>query len=499
MRGAALLVALLVLPPTAGGDERRRPNVLLAITDDQSWMHTGANGDPAVATPAFDRVAREGVNFVHAFCAAPSCTPSRGALLTGQAMWRLREGGTLHGSLPADLPVYPRLLEDAGWFVGFTGKGWGPGDLGAGGRTERPEGARYAAHRLETPRPGMSRLDYAANFEAFLEDVPDGAPFCFWFGASEPHRGYEEGGAVRRGRSLEDARLPASLPDHPVVRSDVLDYLAEIERFDRDLATMLATLEERGLLDDTIVVVTSDHGMPFPRAKTTLYDEGTRVPLAIRWPAGASGGRTVEDFVSLTDLAPTFLGAAGVAVPGDMTGRSLLPVLRSEASGVVDATRDHVVIGIERHTVARSDARGYPSRALRERGFLYVRNLGPSRWPAGDPPPFEMTPGRVYGDIDGGPTKRLLLAEKDGAAARCFALSCARRPAEELYALADDPGQLVNVAGDARYAETLARLRARLSAALIETGDPRMAGELPWDAYPYHAGYLKTQKERGPR
>lgn len=490
-RMPACLLALALAPMAKGavGGEDTRPNVLFAISDDQSWMHTGANGDGATRTPAFDRIASEGVRFTHAFTAAPSCTPSRGAILTGQAMWRLREGAVLHGSLPPDLPVYPRLLEAAGYFVGFTGKGWGPGDVMAAGRTERPEGQSYSKRKHARRTPGTSPVDYAANFADFLADRPDGHPFCFWYGAYEPHRGYDAGAGLRAGKARGDARLPASLPAVPVVQGDVLDYTVEIEHFDEHLGRMLAMLEAAGQLERTLVIVTSDHGMPFPRAKANLYDEGTRVPLAARWPGRIPGGRVVTDFVSLTDLAPTFLEAAGVSVPPEMTGRSLLGVLASEQSGRIDPKRDHAVIGIEQHVPGRAGFVGYPARALRTERFLYVRNFEPERWPAGDPPPFAITPGRHYADADDGPSKAFLTANAAEHAA-LFELAFGRRPEEELFDLARDPGQLVNVAGEERYAEELARLAARLLAHLAATGDPRVRGEAPWERYPVHAGYL---------
>ncbi|MHC4464672.1 MAG: sulfatase-like hydrolase/transferase, partial [Planctomycetota bacterium] len=149
---------------SAGEKFAKRPNILFCISDDQSWVHAGVYGDKVVKTPNFDRIAAEGVLFTHAFCAAPSCTPSRGAILTGQNIWRLEEGGLLLGTLPAKFQVYTELLEAAGYHVGFTRKGWSPGQVKPSGRTQNPAGRRYK------------------NFKQFIEARPEGQPFCFWFG-----------------------------------------------------------------------------------------------------------------------------------------------------------------------------------------------------------------------------------------------------------------------------------------------------------------------------
>src|SRR5688572_20228760 len=420
-----------------------RPNILLCIADDASWHHFGANGDQVVRTPNFDRVAREGVNFRNAFCSSPSCTPSRGALLTGQHFWRLEDGGNLWSRWPNKFAVYPDLLAKAGYQIGLKGKGWGPGDIKFGGRQHNPAG------------PAVK------DFATFLKSVPEGKPFCFWFGSTDPHRMYARGTVVSSELKIEDVQVPPYLPDTPAVRSDMLDYYFEIERFDREIGEMLKLLEDRGALDNTLVVITSDNGWPFPRGKATCYDAGTRMPLAVRWPARVKGGRTVDDFVSHTDLAPTFLEAAGLTPPPEMTGKSLLPLLASGKSGQVEAERDKMFFGRERHASVRAGNVGYPVRAIRTADFLYLRNYEPERWPAGDPP--------LYGDVDqhldiaGSPSKQALVEHHGSAAAkRRFDLAFGKRPAEELYDLRADPWQMTNVAGEAPFAAAKEKLRAEL-------------------------------------
>ncbi len=439
-----------------------RPNLLFCIADDLSWAHTGAMGDPVVRTPMFDRVAEEGVLFTHCFCSAPSCTPSRGAILTGRNFWELDAGALLWSTLSTRFTVYPDLLAEAGYFVGLTRKGWGPGDAKAGGWTRNPTG------------PGFK------TFADFLQARPEGQPFCFWFGSQDPHRPYEVGSGVARGMDPDAVRLPPFLPDVPEVRSDICDYYFEAERYDREIGEMLALLEARGELDNTLVVITSDNGMPFPRAKTNLYDFGTRMPLAVRWPARVPAGRRVTDFIGHIDLAPTFLEACGLEAPPEMSGRSFLNVLTSTREGRVDPRRDCVFTGRERH-VRHSDGGGYPCRAIRTDQYLYIRNLKPERWPAGEPD--------GYGDVDGGPTKTYMLEHRDEeGVARYFELGFGRRPGEELYDLRSDPNQLTNVADQPAYAAIRQALRARLEGRMRSTGDRRLTGGAEmWEALPYYA------------
>jgi len=449
----------------------RRPNILLAISDDQSWRDAGAYGHPTIQTPAFDRVAREGVLFSHGYCPAPQCSPSRAALLTGRNIWQLEEAGTQASIFPARFQVYPDLLEEAGYRVGYTGKAWAPGRWAEGGWKRNPAGDMFNERQLSPPTSGISKIDYVGNFHDFLATRRDGQPFCFWFGCCEPHRLYEHGSGVRSGKKPADCDVPTFLPDAEIVRWDLLDYELEIEWFDAQLARMTRILEERGELEDTLIAVTSDNGMPFPRAKANLYEFGCRVPLAMRWDARMPPGAVVDDLVSLIDLAPTFLEAAGLPVPSEMTGRSLLPTLLSGRSGRVEAAGDFVFTGKERHNHARFDDLGYPCRAVRSRDFLYIRNLAPDRWPLGDPPGFYC-----HTTMDCPPKKYILERREQPDVAPFFRQTYARRAAEELYAVEQDLGCLNNVAGDPEHASTLQALRRLLDERLTAQGDPRLLG-----------------------
>lgn len=468
------LVALCLVASAAGQGQPSapaapQPNILFAIADDWSAPHAGAYGDRTVRTPVFDRIAREGALFTRAFTAAPSCTPSRAAILTGQAVHLLKEGGNLHGFLPAEFTVFPDVLRKSGYAIGYTGKGWGPGRTEPAGRPHNPAGPQFK------------------SFDDFLRERKEGQPFYFWFGSTDPHRPYDAGSGRKAGLSPATVDVPSFLPDTPEVRDDILDYYAEVERFDSDLGRLLDALERIGELDNTLVIVTSDNGMPFPRAKATLYDSGTHMPLAMRWPKGIPAKTTVEAFVSLTDVAPTVLEAAGLKPLEAMTGRTVLPLVR----GGQQPDRDRVFVERERHAQVRRGDLSFPARGIRTADYLYIRNFRPDRWPAGDPEMvFSVGP---FGDIDGGPSKTLLLDRRsDPAIEPFFTLATARRPAEELYALKSDPHQLKNVAGHAEHAAAQKRLRTELDTWLRETGDPRISSDDDrWDRYPYYGGPAK--------
>jgi arylsulfatase A-like enzyme len=420
-------------------------------------------GDKVIKTPVFDRVAREGMLFTHAFSAAPSCTASRASILTGQAPHRLEQGANLHGFLPAKFPVYPELLEKSGYAVGFSGKGWGPGNFQAGGRTRNPAGRNFK------------------NFADFLQAVPPGQPFCFWFGSHDPHRAYQKDSGVKSGMKPEEVFVPPYLPDTTEVRNDILDYYYASQRFDRDTGELLKLLEERGLSQNTLVVISGDNGWPFPRGKANLYDAGTRQPLAVRWPGRVKAGGTSDAFVSLTDLCPTFLEAAGLKPLPEMTGQSLLGLLQ----GKHQAGRDAVFAERERHANVRQGDLSYPARAICTKEFLYIRNFRPERWPAGDPEKWKAV--GPFGDCDNGPSKEFILEHRDQPqVAKIFQLAFDKRPAEELYDLAKDPYELNNVASTAEYAKARTKVRQSLEDWLRKTGDPRMMNDDDrWDGFAY--------------
>lgn len=463
-----MVICIIGLIHSVGIAETKRPNILFAFADDWGWPHAGAYGDPVVLTPTFDRLAREGVLFQHAYISSPSCTPSRASLLTGQHFWRLEGAANLWSVFPDRFETFPERLEKAGYHTGSRHKAWGPG-------------------RTETEGRNPTGTPDQPPFPEFLAQRPEGKPFCFWLGTTDPHRPFRRGAGEKSGMDLSKIKLFPHFPDAPEVRGDVADYYFEVQRFDRVVGEAIAALEEAGELDNTIIVMSGDHGMPFPRCKGNNYDSGARVPLAIRWPARIAGGGVVTDFVSLIDLAPTFYEAAGLSIPDDVNGGSLFALL----AGTDSRDRSYILHGRERHAPGQEapDQGGYPIRAIRTRDFLYLHNFRPDRWPAGTPHYEKATiPGAWYADCDNGPTKTYMVEHRDQDVAhrRLYDLSFAKRPAEELYDLRKDPDQLVNVAGDPAYAKTKRELKARLFAELKLADDPRVTGQGPdFDSFDY--------------
>ncbi len=485
---AVLFFALATV--SARGDDR--PNILLAIADDWSFGHAGAYGCDWIDTPNFDRVAKEGILFRRAYTPNAKCAPSRATILTGRYSWQLEEAGNHMCIFPAKFGGYVERLAADGYVAGFTGKGWGPGIANdASGKPRAITGKAYTRRSATPPAKGISRNDYAANFEDFLGETPEGEPWVFWYGTTEPHRGYEYQSGVRLGKKLGDIdRVPNYWPDNEVVRHDMLDYAIEVEHYDTHLGRILDALETAGQLDNTLIVATSDHGMPFPRVKGQAYADSNHIPLAIRWPRGIAGsGRVVDDFVNFADLAPTFLQAAKIDNPGPImqpiSGQSLLDIFSSPGSGIIQPERDHVLVGKERHDIGRPNAGGYPIRGICQGDWLYLRNYETDRWPAGNPE-------TGYLNCDASPTKTEILQMRRGAEAQSspvdvYWLSAfGKRPAEELYDLKDDPDCLNNLAESAVHDSTKAKLRSRMIAELTEQGDPRMSGNGSiFDSYPY--------------
>lgn len=459
---ACCVLANMVSPGPADADER--PNIMFCIADDWGWPHAGAYNDPVVKTPAFDRIAKEGLLFEHAFISSPSCTPSRNAILTGQFHWRLGHAGNLHSILDTKHKTYPHLLADAGYFIGSWRKSWGPGKADNWNDTKHgfPSGKKY------------NEMD--EFFEAWEKNRDK--PFCFWLGASDPHRGYKLNSGRESGMDISKIKLFDHYPDSETVRSDVADYYFEVQRFDSDVERALTKLEELKVLDNTIVVMTGDHGMPFPRCKANLYDSGARVPMAVRWPKTIKPGRVVTDFVSTTDLGPTFLEAAGLKAPAEMTGKSWMNIFESSESGRIDASRDYVLTGKERHVPCQEKGTpgGTPMRAIRTDGYLLIHNYEPDRWPAGTPDYKNAhIPGCWIGDCDNGPTKTYMVdnKDKDEEHRRKYDLAFGKRPEFELYDVSKDKCQLNNVANLPEYAQIKTDLLQKLASQLASSGDPR--------------------------
>jgi len=468
------LLTLVFLFSCKSEQKQERPNILLLMSDNQSWNHMGAYGDTVIKTPNIDTIATEGMRFNNAFCNSPSCTPARAAMLTGQDIWRIEEGANLWGILPIKFEVFPDLLEKAGYRVGFDGKGWGPGSYEANGRTRNPGGNKYA------------------NFAEFIKNKKKGEPWSYWFNSLHPHRPYEVGSGEKAGIDLAKITVPGYLPDTKDVRIDIADYYAAIQTFDQEVGEIKQQLKESGELENTIIIVCSDNGWQMPRGLANLYDFGTRVPLIISWPEKFKTNAVTDDLVTLLDFAPTFLTLAKAEVPSYMTGKSLLPIVEKGSEN--PSPRDFVVLARERHAFVRQHGLGYPGRAIRTPDYLYIKNYEPSRWPAGDPP--------LYGDVDPymlnypGPAKfNILLYKDDPKIKQSFDLAFAKRPAEELFDIVNDPDQMHNLAYDNNYKKVKEELSTKMVTYLKETNDPReTGGKIIWDKTDYFSEIDKTPK-----
>lgn len=471
-----------------------RPNILFVIADDASWASFGAYGCEWIKTPAFDKVAKEGLLFSNAYTPNAKCAPSRACVLTGRNSWQLEEAGNHSAYFPAKFKTYAEALGEHGYFTGSVAKGWLPGNAGKiNGKPRELAGKKYNEIRTKAPTTGISDVDYAANFEVFLKEKPKDQPFCFWFGSHEPHRSYEFGSGRNKGGLLPGniRSVPAFWPDVDTVRTDMLDYGYEVEHFDQHLQKMLNLLEERGELDNTIIVVTSDNGMPFPRIKGNQYEYASHMPLAIMWPKGIKRpGRVVNDYVSFIDLAPTFLELGGISAAKagmqPITGKSLTDILFSDKSGTVNQNRNYTLVGQERHDVGRPNDEGYPIRGIVKDGYMYLRNYKTDRWPMGNPE-------TGYLNTDGSPTKTFILNTRRQHGNWYFwQLNFGKRYAEELYDIQNDPYCMSNLAADKKHSVLKEKLNSFMVQKLLEQKDPRMLGNGDvFDNYEY-AGDVKN-------
>jgi len=534
MRLPALLLCLFAASAVAADTER--PNILFFFADDwgrfariyaEHGRTAGTNG--LLKTPNLDRLAKSGVLFRNAHVNAPSCTPCRSSLLSGQHFWRTGRGAILQGAVwDETIPTYPLLLRDAGYHLGKSYKVWSPGspaDAPYGGQQHAFEKSGRAFNNFSenatdlvakgaTAEAARGKLleEVRGNFRAMLAAKAAGQPFAYWFGPTNTHRAWVRGSGQKLWGLDPDAlkgKLPAFLPDVPVVREDLADYLGEVQALDAAMGVLLEELDRAGERSKTLIAVSGDHGAPgFPHGKCNLYGFGTGVSLILSGP-GIKGGRVVDDMVSLPDLAPTFLEAGGVKPPAVMTGRSLWNVLRSERQGLVDPARTWVVAGRERHVeIARPDYTPYPQRVLRTLDHALIVNFKPERWPLGDhyrldgkdEPTFDEVAQTTFvtlPDDDAGPTKAWFVgARKSPEWSAQFDKFYGRRPMFELYDLRKDPDEMNNVAEEPAYTAVRKEMTERLFTILRETGDPRMTEDGKYFETPPLAGPLPKQEQK---
>jgi arylsulfatase A-like enzyme len=452
-----------------------RPNILICIADDASFDHLDP-GCEWVKTPGFDMVAEQGILFSNAYTPNAKSAPSRACLLTGRNPWQLKEAANHFCFFPAEYKTFPEVLGENGYYVGFTGKGWSPGDPGSvDGKPRELTGRPWNRIKTNPPAKYISNVDYASNFREFLKQKPAEGPFCFWYGGFEPHRKYEYGSSIKAGKKTTDIdSVPGFLPDVEEVRIDMLDYALELEYFDLHLMRIIDILKESGEFDNTLIIVTSDNGMPFPRAKSDEYEYSNHMPMAVMWKKGMKGhGRRCDQYISFIDIAPTLLDIAGINWKNSgmqpSPGRSIRPLLLDKR--MRKPFNETILIGKERHDVGRPDDYGYPIRGIIWDGYLYLRNYRPDLWPAGNPE-------TGYPTVAGSPSKTAVLNTRHNRLQQQFwEWSFGKRPEEELYNIVTDPYCLTNLVSDSVFSERKEAMLAKMEKRLRKQGDPRMFGK----------------------
>jgi N-sulfoglucosamine sulfohydrolase len=407
------------------------PNIVYMHSHD-TGRYVQPYGHP-VPTPNIQRLADQGLLFRKAFCAAPTCSGSRACLLTGQSAHSNGMMGLAHRGFE---------LYDYGHHLLHTLRrgGYWSALIGEQHVAKDPQQLGYdrvvniATNHAEAVAPATMEL---------LGEKP-AQPFFLSVGFFETHRGFFEPSSVRDALySLP----PGNLPDSPETRRDMAAFKASARSLDQGVGAVLNALDENGLADHTIVMLTTDHGVPFPGAKATLTDRGTGVMLIMRGPDGFHGGRVSEALLSQIDIYPTLCELAGIDAPDWLEGRSIMPILRGELPEV----NKQIYSELTYHAAYE------PQRAIRTHRHKYIRRFGDRRTP-------------VLPNIDDGPTKDLLIER--GLAGTVL-------PREQLHDLFFDPNEAQNLAGDPGHQEVLEDVRARLETWMRLTGDPLLEGPVP--------------------
>ena len=308
-----------------------KPNILLILSDDHSYPHVGCYGNPDIRTPHLDRFAAQGMRFDRMYVSAPQCVPSRATLFTGRSPVGIGMS-RFSAPLPRDVKTYPEILRTAGWYTGVAGRTYHMD--GAGTSPESRE--ILAKHQLATFPDRLDSVKTAGDnpqslrqFNEFLDENTGGKPFFLQLCSTDPHRPLTTHGPEKHDPA--NLKLPGHYPDTPLVRKDFAAYYDEISHFDGFFGDVMAELDRRGLSGNTLVAFMGDNGCSQFRGKGTLYELGIHVPLIVRWPGTVKPGTSNSALVSGEDLAPTFLEAAGLPVPREMTGKSFLKLLRGES------------------------------------------------------------------------------------------------------------------------------------------------------------------------
>ncbi|QDS94035.1 Arylsulfatase [Roseimaritima multifibrata] len=517
-----LLIVLCGSTPAIAEDSR--PNILFYFVDDWGrFANVYASPETPslndlLETPNFDRIAREGVRFNNAFVPVSSCGPCRASLVTGQYFWNCGSGAFLNGRASdwkttpnpfRSMTYFPDLLRESGYMarraiktIHFTASKPTKAERSLPQQPYRRYGLYVSEAKTEAET--QQRIEETLNHPRYemrrvlRSSAALDQPFFFVYGTINVHRPFApDSGEKQWGIDPDSLKglIPRFLPDVHDVRRDFADYLGEVQAADAMFGTMLDELDAAGQLDNTLIIITGDNGIPgVPRGKTNCYDLSVQAPLMVRWPGKVKAGRTVDDFVNVMDIGPTLLEASDLEIPKSMDGKSFLRQLLAEESGWINPQRNQVVIGRELHFHSARDGNlPYPMRAIRTPEYLYIRNFKTNRWPNGAPyniedidsaGNYDRLAESPYRDLDASLTKAWLLANRDTQqASQSLEQTLGKRPGEELYRVTDDPDQLDNLADQAEYAEVKSELASRLMTVLRDSKDPRLNDD--FDRPPY--------------
>ncbi len=412
--------------------QEERPNFLIFIADDHGRGDLGAYGNPTIRTPNMDRLANEGLCFDQAFLSISSCSPSRCSILTGRYPHNT-QAEDLHMPLPAHQQSVASYLKPTGYACVSVGK-WHLG------KAEKKHWEKVVECQAEVMAQECLKV---------IENRDKDKPFFYWFASIDPHRGYQAG-ASTPPHDPDKVRVPSYLPDHPKIRKELALYYDEIARFDRHIGQIRGALEAQGAWDNTIVVYLSDNGMPFPRAKTTLYDSGIQTPLIMRWPKTIPAGKRTEALVSSIDLMPTLLECAGIQATS-MQGNSFVNLLENPD----DTHRSFIFSEANWHDFEHF------SRAVRSKRFKLIRHY---YW---DTPLWNSVDS-----INSITWQGMLEVREKGqlTPAQAFLFN-PERPYEEFFVMQADPDELTNQIKSDTWQSEINQLRTVLDEWRIETRD----------------------------
>lgn len=438
----------------------KSPNIVLIIGDDIGIEDIGCYGNTQVTTPNLDRIFKEGLRFTNAYVTTSSCSPSRCSIISGR--YPHNTGASeLHTFLPAKITTFPELLKAAGYYTAQAGK-WHMGD-------SAKKGFDVIHDKRKENGDGGEEM-----WLTILKERPKEKPFFMWLASYDAHRPW---GPNRFSGKNSSSKIipPLYLANTGKTRDDLARHFDETTRFDHYIGLVESELKTQGVLDNTIIIILSDNGIPFPRSKTRLYNSGTQTPFLVKWDnANLKKGATCESLISSIDIAPTLLDLARLEIPSSFQGKSLVKLLQKPS------------IDFRKYVFTEHNWHDYEAfeRMVRTKDFLYVLNLRPSLT---NPGPADVTSSPSFQDLkDIRDSGKLTAAQAD--------IFITPRPREELYDCRNDPMQLVNVASLPEYSNQLQELRKVMKQWQEETDD-FCPDNLTKDWYDRENGTRKQSKQ----